>query len=117
MTSDDRFREAGSPFEDEEPVVFARCTPGRAVDWVDALPEHALWIPETLFSQLAALAPRSLRRLNIYAQNRFAGDEIPALLRELPASYVGGVGEALEAVRQIALECVEHRHDLLVEGP
>jgi hypothetical protein len=52
---DDSFREPGSRYEREEPVAVAVVEAGAVVDWSDAAhpPAGALWLPETLFHQLA----------------------------------------------------------------
>ena len=65
MTDDDRFRESGSPYVDEEPVAFACVAPGAPVDWGDHSPAHTLRTPETPFAELASMAPQTLGQLDI----------------------------------------------------
>jgi hypothetical protein len=47
------------------------------VDWLDDLPGHALWISESLFGSLAALAPGSLGAINICLQTRLTRPAFP----------------------------------------
>ena len=117
MTDDDRFRLPGSRYEDEEPIAIFLAPRGAPVDWHDRLPAHALWIPESLFGQIAALAPRTLGPINIHLQTRLTPREVRAILRELPATSEGVLGECLAAVREMMAKSLERRSDLVVEGP
>jgi hypothetical protein len=80
---DDCFREPGSRYEREEPVAVAVVGATAVVDWSDAAhsPASTLWLPETLFQQLAGAT--KLREVDVGKQTRLTSLECMVLAAEL----------------------------------
>jgi hypothetical protein len=80
---DDCFREPGSRYEHEAPVAVAVVDATAVVDWSDAAhsPAGTLWLPETLFQQLAAAT--RLREVDLSKQTRLTSWECQGLAPEL----------------------------------
>jgi hypothetical protein len=120
---DDCFREPGSRYEREEPVAVAVVDATAVVDWSDAAhsPAGTLWLPETLFQQIA-VATR-LREVDLDKQRRLTSRECQQLAAELAelekATRDPDVRKATALVRA-RVELVASspgNQSLLVEGP
>jgi len=121
-SDDDRFREPGSRYEHEEPVAVAVIDEDAPVDWSDSAhsPSGTLWLPETLFHQLA-MATR-LGGLDLNGQTRLTRQDCRTLAQELltleATTQDADVHVAATLVRKRAEAVVSvERRALLVEGP
>ena len=120
---EDSFRDPGSRYEHEEPVAFAVIEATAVVDWSDAAhsPTGTLWLPESLFRQLAETT--RLGELDLNKQACLASAECRQLSQELAALEAAtqdpDVRKAAELVRVRAESVVAsvRKQLLLVEGP
>jgi hypothetical protein len=123
LTDEDCFREPGSRYEHEEPVAVAIIEATALVDWSDAAhsPAGTLWLPETLFHQLAETT--RLGKLDLNKQARLAAAECRNLSQELAALEAAtqdpDVRKAAGLVRARAesVAASAPKQLLLVEGP
>ena len=118
---DDSFRTPGSPFEHERVVAFAVVPIGFVVDWSESgSPASTLWIPESLFDELAEMT--SLGRIDKGRQSRLDLDGCLALEEELmqlialplPDDPRAAARRVLARVREVRPGA---RLELVVEGP
>ena len=122
LADDDRFRGAGR-FEHEEPVAVAAIQESAAIDWSDSAhsPAGTLWIPETLFHQLAATT--RLSSIDLSKQTRLTRQECRALAQELAILVAAAqdpdvrVAATLVRDRAEAVAVSGQRQVLLIEGP
>lgn len=120
---DDRFREPGGRFEREEPIAVAVIEGSTVIDWSDAAhsPTGTLWLPETLFHEIAAAS--RLRDIDLTAQARLTPAECRALAPQLAtlegAAQDPDVRVAVALVRERAevVAASKDGHVLLIEGP
>lgn len=123
LADDDSFREPGSRYEREEPVAVAVVEVTAAVDWSDAAhsPAGTLWLPETLFYQIAAAT--RLRECDVNTQTRLTPRECQRLAPELAALEAATSdpdvrkAAALVRARVESVASSPRSQLLLVEGP
>ena len=120
---DDRFRDPGTQYEHEEPVAFAAIKREASIDWSDRAhsPDDTLWIPESLFQELAART--RLGEISVHEQARLDRRECQALCEELTTLEAGATDADVRLAATLVLErarTVAQLPDgyvLLIEGP
>ncbi|MGV8083647.1 MAG: hypothetical protein AB2L09_08475 [Coriobacteriia bacterium] len=119
---DDRFRQPGSRYEDEEVVAIGVVKQGIVIDWSDeARVIPALWLPEPLFAKLASAS--LLGTLDVYKQSRLTSAESQLLSAQMASLAQDVVDSDVRAAAflvckraQLAVD-LGPGHALLVEGP